>query len=279
MSMNNFEKTKYFNKTFGILVNEVYDSKLFTDNGGVVKYRLDLIQEEISELEEGLKKNSFLEVLDALADILYVSYGCGVTIGLNLESEFKKALIGTETSSDSNFTIVKKIFADKDDGEPFTGKLEGSASYDAVKSVIEQMRELYNKLYNACRNVNSSNGVDDSKEIIAEHLVSIIQMCYYIGFLIKVDVDHAFDLVHVANMTKACDTEELAKATVEKYLQDKASFSGEGEYPYQFPAYRASEDGKYWIIFNDDRRENPKFAGKILKSMNWVEADFSEYVV
>jgi len=271
--MNNFEKTKYFNKTFGILVNEVYDSKLFTNNWGVVKYRLDLIQEEISELEDGIKKNSFLEVLDALADILYVVFGFGVTLGINIDNEFKKKFSNFEKN---DFELVKDMYSTQDDGSKFSGKLEG-ANFEAIKEIVKQIRELYNQLFDISKDTEKEDDVKQT--IITQLLLDITYFCYYVSCIIKVDMNYVFNLVHEANMTKACATEELAKATVEKYLQEKDSYNGEGEYPYQFPEYRASEDGKYWIIFNNDKRKNPKFAGKILKSMNWVEANFSEFNV
>jgi len=272
--MNNFEKVKYFNQTFGILTNDVYDANIFTNKWGVVKYRLDLINEEINELIDGCKKNDFLEVLDSICDILYVTYGKAITLGINLESEFKQRFI---KSDKTNFELVKELLASQDDGSQFTGKLEESY-IGAIREIAEQMKETFNKLEYTCKH-SQNESVEATQKIITDLLLDITHSCYHIGCLIKIDVDYAFNLVHEANMTKACKTEQEAMETVEKYLQEKENFIGDEEYPYQFPSYKLSSDGKYFIIFNDDKRENPKFAGKILKSKNWQEPNFSEFKV
>lgn len=53
-----------------------------------MKLRLSLIEEEIKELEEAVEQNNFIEIIDALADILYVTYGAGCSFGINLDTSF-----------------------------------------------------------------------------------------------------------------------------------------------------------------------------------------------
>lgn len=275
MNLNNFEKVKFFNQTFGILVNEEYDNNIFTEKPGVVKYRLDLINEETSELEEGCKKKSFIEVLDAICDILYVVYGFGTTVGLDLDKEFKTIICGSENINLSNFEICEQSF-DSNTAEKFTGTLD-VPEYDGIVVISQQIREICNQLIHICNNPDGDS--DKMKNIVSEMLVSIIRFCYCISSLIKVDANKAFNLVHEANMTKACETEEVAQASVDYYLKEKENYTGDDEYPYQFPEYRLSDNGKYWIVFNNDKRDKPRYAGKILKSINWREPDFSEYIV
>jgi predicted HAD superfamily Cof-like phosphohydrolase len=50
--------------------------------------RLDLIEEEVQELRDGLGRSSLLEVADALTDILYVVYGAGHAFGIDLDDCF-----------------------------------------------------------------------------------------------------------------------------------------------------------------------------------------------
>jgi NTP pyrophosphatase (non-canonical NTP hydrolase) len=50
--------------------------------------RLDLIEEEVQELRDGLANKSMLEIADALTDILYVVYGAGHAFGLDLDDCF-----------------------------------------------------------------------------------------------------------------------------------------------------------------------------------------------
>ena len=51
--------------------------------------RVKLIEEEVRELKEALQNNDFVEVVDALADILYVTYGAGVAWGVDLQGAFE----------------------------------------------------------------------------------------------------------------------------------------------------------------------------------------------
>ena len=84
--MTNFEKVGAFMKTFGQEVKE--KSSLGSDK--INKLRLDLIEEELSELKEAMKNNDLLEVADALTDILYVTYGAGHAFGINLDKCFEE---------------------------------------------------------------------------------------------------------------------------------------------------------------------------------------------
>ena len=51
---------------------------------------IDLINEELSELREAVKKKDIKEVADALTDILYVTYGAGHAFGINLDKCFEE---------------------------------------------------------------------------------------------------------------------------------------------------------------------------------------------
>jgi len=84
--MTNFEKVGTFMKTFG---QEVKEKPSFSSDK-INKLRLDLIEEELSELKEAMKNNDLLEVADALTDILYVTYGAGHAFGINLDKCFEE---------------------------------------------------------------------------------------------------------------------------------------------------------------------------------------------
>lgn len=85
----NFTDVLDFNNSFGVVVNDVPDKKIFDENPELVNLRLSLIEEEVKELKEGLKNKDMNEVTDALADILYVVYGAGVSFGIDLDEAFK----------------------------------------------------------------------------------------------------------------------------------------------------------------------------------------------
>jgi predicted HAD superfamily Cof-like phosphohydrolase len=54
----------------------------------ITELRLALIEEEVDELREALRKNDLVEVADALTDILYVVYGAGLSFGIDLDACF-----------------------------------------------------------------------------------------------------------------------------------------------------------------------------------------------
>lgn len=155
MATSNFDRVSDFNKKFGVTTFNEPQPEIFTKEPGLVKLRMDLIREEMKELEEAVAKHDYIETADALADILYVVYGMGNSIGLNMDDIFGK--------------------------------------------------------------------------------------------------------VHLSNMSKLCKSEEEAKDTVAWYEQNK-------QLGYDSPAYRLSDDGEYWVVFN-------KSSGKILKSIKYTIVD------
>ena len=84
--MTNFEKVGLFMSTFGQEVKK--KSSLSTDK--INKLRIDLIEEELNELKDAIKKKDIKEVADALTDILYVTYGAGHAFGINLNDCFEE---------------------------------------------------------------------------------------------------------------------------------------------------------------------------------------------
>ena len=84
--MTNFEKVGLFMKTFG---QEVKVKASFSSDK-INKLRVDLIEEELEELKEAIYKKDLHETIDALTDILYVTYGAGHAFGVNLDKCFEE---------------------------------------------------------------------------------------------------------------------------------------------------------------------------------------------
>ena len=82
--MTNFEKVGLFMKTFGQEVKT--NPSLSTDK--INELRINLINEELEEWKVAMKSKDLKEVVDALTDILYVTYGAGHAFGVNLDSCF-----------------------------------------------------------------------------------------------------------------------------------------------------------------------------------------------
>ena len=84
--MTNFEKVGLFMKTFG---QEVKVMPSFSSDK-LNKLRIDLIEEEVEELKEAINRRDLKETIDALTDILYVTYGAGHAFGVNLDQCFEE---------------------------------------------------------------------------------------------------------------------------------------------------------------------------------------------
>ena len=82
--MSNFEKVRNFMQKFG---QEVKTKPSFP-NDKIINLRYNLIKEELSELDIAIKERNFLEIADALTDILYVTYGAGHAFGIDLDKCF-----------------------------------------------------------------------------------------------------------------------------------------------------------------------------------------------
>ena len=89
MNETNFLKVINFNKSFGIPVFKCLQKNITKEDPDLIKYRLSLINEEVEELKDAVDNNDFKEIVDALGDILYVVYGMGTSIGVNLDDAFK----------------------------------------------------------------------------------------------------------------------------------------------------------------------------------------------
>jgi len=96
--MSNFNKVGIFMKTFG---QEVKDKPSFSTEK-INKLRVDLIKEELEELTEAMKNNDLLEVADALTDILYVTYGAGHALGIDLDKCFNEVQNSNMSKLDEN---------------------------------------------------------------------------------------------------------------------------------------------------------------------------------
>ena len=110
--ITNFEKVGDFMEAFG---QEVLYIPTMPDFN-LSALRLDLIEEEVQELRDGLANKSMLEIADALTDILYVVYGAGHAFGIDLDDCFNEV-------HSSNMT---KLGADgrplyRDDGKVMKG--------------------------------------------------------------------------------------------------------------------------------------------------------------
>ena len=96
--MTNFEKVGLFMKTFGQEIKK----KPNLSTKKINQLRIDLIKEELQELQEAIKNNDLKETVDALTDILYVTYGAGHAFGVNLDECFDEVQRSNMSKLDEN---------------------------------------------------------------------------------------------------------------------------------------------------------------------------------
>jgi len=120
-----------------------------------------------------------------------------------------------------------------------------------VESCLSLINEEHQELNDAIKNKDFVETID----ALADLIVVIGGMACRFG----IDLDKAFQIVHLSNMSKLCRNEQEAKETVQWYLDN--------EKRYDSPFYEKAIDGVHWVVRN-------KSSGKILKNMNYVPADF-----
>ena len=96
--MTNFQKVGLFMKTFGQEVK----TKPSLSSEKINSLRINLISEELEELKEAIKNNDLKETIDALTDILYVTYGAGHAFGINLDKCFDEVQNSNMSKLDKN---------------------------------------------------------------------------------------------------------------------------------------------------------------------------------
>ena len=84
--MTNFKKVGVFMTTFGQEVK----TKPGLSSEKINNLRINLINEELEEFKQAIKNNDLKEAIDALTDILYVTYGAGFAYGIDLDKCFKE---------------------------------------------------------------------------------------------------------------------------------------------------------------------------------------------
>ncbi len=177
MMKTNFEKVREFHEAFELDINDELYKDVFDKNPKLVTLRKDLIIEEVEELRVAIQNKDEIETIDALADILYVTYGAGVSFGIiNLD-----ALVRPNKNDIVNFSNFN-------------------------------MHSLDTEVDNLQKAINNKN-----IEEVRDALENILYVVYCIGLSKNIDLDIAFDLVHKSNMTKLCYTKEEAALTVVSY--------------------------------------------------------------
>lgn len=225
ISNTDFNKVYEFNKAFDFPQYDDFSNKK------TLKLRLDLINEEITELFDAYQDSDYVEILDACADILYVAYGMAYTYKINSDDELKEYK--------TKETLFKSIDIDVNSNDEKN-----------ITSYIFNIKKIYSEL-----ETNSNN--NDKSWI--KNLHDMIMEVYKLQKYMRYDSDKIFSIVHNSNMSKLCKSEEEAQLTVQKYEEEYKS----GKSPYDSVYYYPLDSGLF-VIKN-------KSSGKALKSINYTK--------
>jgi predicted HAD superfamily Cof-like phosphohydrolase len=305
----NFQKVQEFNRAFDMvpkepasyLAGEIDEfgrtefnaflhgrADLIIQQPKIIRLRLDLIKEELGELQAAITENDYIEIRDALADILYVVYGMGDVLGINMDvlvHGLVKSYVNTTREQGLQIfeRITKYINEDETNGKPigltdwnwvqlymdlfpstfYAGLLCGNIEREKL---VAKMMDVFNYLEELSTDVEGkfSQISQNRFETIGENLAKLIILVYTYCYLLDIDADADFAVVHSSNMSKLCDTEADAQATVADYA---AKFQADVS-PYDSPYYYALPELGKWIVKN-------KSTGKALKNTKYQKVVFS----
>ena len=260
----NFEKVVDFNNCFSHKVSKTLYENIFSKEPKLVDLRLKLIKEEIDELHQAFKIYDIVEIIDALADILYVVYGLCAAFGINIDVFYRDFIVNNLQQNEhykisgnlTNFELTQ-LLVPKNDNLVLKNFIENCKNLDYKNDLLINLKDIseyYDKIELGCYH--------EDFEMITEYILLLIRDTYSFGLKINVNLNDAFNIVHNSNMTKICDNEELAKETVSWYLSKNKV--------YDSPIYKETEYG--YIIMNDS-------TGKILKSIKYTPANFSSLLI
>lgn len=88
--MSNFQMVEEFHEVFGHPNPTETQFDIIKDSPKLMEFRTELIQSEFDEFKDAIKNNDFIEMVDALGDMLYVIYGTAVVAGVNMDDVFSE---------------------------------------------------------------------------------------------------------------------------------------------------------------------------------------------
>ena len=74
----------------------------------IQRLRIDLIEEELDELHLGIDNQDIVEVADALTDLLYVVYGAGHALGIDLDECFQEVHQSNMSKLGEDGRVIKR---------------------------------------------------------------------------------------------------------------------------------------------------------------------------
>lgn len=252
---SNFEKVLEFDRASGVLRAgaALEPQPSFFDDAREAEACMSLIREEVQELEESVACRDFVETIDALADILYVTYGMGGRMGADMDAVF--ALVHARNAVQrrpadpacpeaadpacpgaarlkTNFEKVLHFAA-------VCGLRKAQAGLSPRHAFFAGGREVAYCTRRVSEGALALEGAARKGDYGAavEALGDLLHAAYEMGGRMGVDMDAAFELVHANNMSKLCATEEEARRSVAAHRQKGVEAA-------------CRRNGELWVVYN-----------------------------
>lgn len=238
--LTHFDLVGEFHQTFDHPYRTDLLDECFTDTKNIklIEFRIGLINEEYVELCEAIEQNNIIEIVDALCDIVYVTYGAGHCIGYNFNEKINSFNNCKSYDTKGYEKAFEHFMTHKNDINDFVGKLSDFKD-NAFEIVYKSMENKHDRFENL--------------------LIHVLKSVYDLVNILEIDFDSMFREVHRSNMSKVCNNLEDALKSVEIYQSDSRYIS---------PSYRIK--GNYYVVYDDQ-------TSKILKSYKWSTPDLIKY--
>ena len=172
--------------------------------------------------------------------------------------------INNETINISNISNISNFNKVKLFKNEILGFDISSISIKELISLINfNLNKIYLELEYNCTIVDSDETIVSKFELVSDNLFNLLKWTYLMTYSIRADSDYDFSIVHESNMSKLCDNEDDAKATVDDYQIKYIA----GVSPYDTPYYYYLEGLDKWIVKNLS-------TGKALKNIKYKKVNF-----
>lgn len=173
---------RLFNNTGGQTVRDV---PTFPIPVPEMDLRYALIAEEVQELQDAYNANDFQEIIDACADIVYVSYGAALSYGVTFDPPRDTHSDTVDKAMSMGIAIPSRKWLVK-------------LYIDEIRMFTEDVLSLTNNLKDA----DPANIFSNVEENMVYVLRELIRSCYNISACFGFDLDLAVKEVQDSNMSK-----------------------------------------------------------------------------
>jgi len=181
-----------------------------------------------------------------------------------------KEFIAASKSAEENRTRSASELMVKDWRFAFDRKVNGGLQRPSNKDIMfainmiqEEFKELTDEIFGEDREIKEENIVDFPLDRIADHLGDTSWVTQGMMYLFGLNPTKVAEEIYNSNMSKMCSTLEEAELTVTCYA--------DGTHPNK----PGKEIEAHYQVFDDMYFVHRTSDGKILKSINFIEPDFS----